>query len=665
MRQQSERASCTAAGDTRPAVLPCVPRGARSHPASWLRALCLSLLIFLAVPAGAQQDTWRINLKNADIQEFISQIATITGRTFVVDPRVRGRVTVISNASLDENGIYELFLSVLRVHGFSAIESGDVVRIQQQTLAKQSGSPLDAEPRISGEQIVTRVIAVQYVDASEVVQTLRPMVPQYGHLAAISRPNAIIISDHAENIVRLMAIIERIDVADDEQVVMVPLKEAWVGNIVELLERLAPDQIGSNAQGPQRIQVIANERTNSVVLRGKSRPIEDVRRLIAQLDQPATAGDSTNVIQLSHANAPDLAEILTGLVATLGNGDPGTRPVTIQADQSLNAIIARADPNTMAEIRDIVAQLDVRRTQVLIEAAIVEISLDDTFNFGVDMAAVDASGRAIPLFSTALQGALNTVLGGLIEGGPIGAVRSVENPTIGVARIEADGLSFGAVLQALATSSKANLLSTPSILTLDNQEARIVVGQGVPFRTGTFTTGPDGASNPFTTIQRQDVGLTLTVTPYVHDEGRSVRLQVAQEVENVVQAALAAIGESGFSDVVTNKRTIQTTVLANDGQTIVLGGLIQDDTTESQRKVPLLGDVPLLGKLFQSNRQERTKRNLVVFLRPTVIRTHEEATSETERKYSGIWETEISSRRPQDRDEERPPIEIIYEGRRQ
>jgi general secretion pathway protein D len=369
MQQSSVTARRAADGRLQPA--PPTSASRRAHPAMvGMFGLVLSLLVAFPVSLDAQE-TWRINLKNADIQEFISQIATITGRTFVVDPRVRGRVTVISNASLDQNGIYELFLSVLRVHGFAAIESGDVVRIQQQTLAKQSGSPLDGVDEIDGEQIVTRVIAVQYVDASEVVQTLRPMVPQYGHLAAISRPNAIIISDHAENIVRLLAIIQRIDVADDEEVVMVPLKDAWVGDIVDLLERLAPDQIGRNAQGPQRIQVIANERTNSVVLRGKSRPIADMRRLIAQLDQPATATDSTYVLQLSHASAEDMAEILSGLITNAGNGE-ARRPVSIQADPSLNAIIARADPSTMSEIRELVMQLDVRRTQVLIEAAIVE-----------------------------------------------------------------------------------------------------------------------------------------------------------------------------------------------------------------------------------------------------------------------------------------------------
>ncbi len=637
----------------------------------WIRTLqfgVVALLLSLSLNTTASDSqTWRINLKNAEIQEFVSQVANITGKTFVVDPRVRGRVTVISNASLDRDGIYELFLSVLRVHGFAAIETGEFVRIQQQTLAKQSGSPLDDADTIDGEQIVTRVIPAQYVDANELVKTLRPMVPQYGHLAAVPEANVIIISDHAENIVRLIRIIEEIDVADDDLIVMVPLQDAWVTNVVDMLERLAPEQMGRNARGPQSIQIIANERTNSLVLKGKSGPIEDVRALVRQLDQPATATDATQVIRLSHADAEEMASILSNLVSN-GAEPNGTtlRPTSIQPDRSLNAIIVRADPSTMSEIREIIRHLDVRRTQVLIEAAIVEISLDDSFNFGIDGAAVDASGRSIPLISTALHGALGSILGSATGGtaqSAVDALRNLDGPTLGVAKFDPDGLSFGAVLQALATSSKANLLSTPSIMTLDNQEAKIVVGQGVPFRTGSFTTGPDGASNPFTTIQRQDVGLTLTVTPHIHD-GNSVRLNVAQDVENVVQAALESIGEGGFSDIVTNKRTIQTTILADDGQTIVLGGLIQDDVQDTHRKVPVLGDIPLIGKVFRSTTQSRTKRNLIVFLRPTVIRNEREASAVTDEKYSGIWETIIHSREPGAPETEQPPLEEIFRGRR-
>lgn len=642
---------------------------------NWVMPFVLAVLLSSPITSTAQDQTWKINLKNADIGEFVAQIAAITGKTFVIDPRVKGKVTVISNASLDESGIYELFLSVLRVHGFAAIDAGGVVRIQQQTLAKQSGSPLDTAENISGEQLVTRVIAAQYVDSAELVKTLRPMIPQYGHIAAVTQPNVVIISDHAENILRLMRIIQRIDIADDEQIVVIPLKEAWVTNVVELLEKLAPDQLGKNSKGPQRIQVIANERNNSIVLRGKSRPIAEARKLIEQLDQPATTTGATQVIYLSHGDAANVAEILSSLVSERQAEGTGPTEINIQADEALNAIVVRADPSTMSEILSIVEKLDVRRTQVLIEAAIVDISLDGTYDFGVDMAGVDASGKTVPLFSTSLTGALGPLLSGITppvatplpEGGaglPIDFVGGQNQSTLAVARFDPNGFSFAAILQALATNSQANLLSTPSILTLDNEEAKILVGQEVPFRTGSFTTTTDGANNPFTTIQRQDVGITLTVTPHVHD-GKSVRLEIAQESSNVILASALAVSQSGFSDVVTNKRTIDTTVLVEDRQTIVLGGLIQDDISESERKVPFFGDIPVLGRLFRTTSEQKTKRNLLVFLRPTVMRTTEEVDATTNRKYQGVWELEIQSRAEEDEEFEPPPIDSIYEGHKE
>ena len=642
----------------------------------WSASLLVAALLASAPASSAEDQTWKINLKNADIGEFVAQIAAITGKTFVIDPRVKGKVTVISNASLDESGIYELFLSVLRVHGFAAIDAGGVVRIQQQTLAKQSGSPLDTAAQISGEQLVTRVIAAQYVDSAELVKTLRPMIPQYGHIAAVTQPNVVIISDHAENIVRLMRIIQRIDIADDEQIVVIPLKEAWVTNVVELLEKLAPDQLGKNSKGPQRIQVIANERNNSIVLRGKSRPVAEARKLIEQLDQPATTTGATQVIYLSHGDAPNVAEILNGLVSERqAEGTAGPTEINIQADEALNAIVVRADPSTMSEILSIVEKLDVRRTQVLIEAAIVDISLDGTYDFGVDMAGVDASGKTTPLFSTSLTGALAPLLSGVVgpeavpleEGGPnipFEVLGNQNQSTVAVARIDPDGFSFAAILQALATNAQANLLSTPSILTLDNEEAKILVGQEVPFRTGSFTTTGDSSNNPFTTIQRQDVGVTLTVTPHIHD-GKSVRLEIAQESSNVILASALAVSDSGFSDVVTNKRTIDTTVLVEDRQTIVLGGLIQDDVSESERKVPFFGDIPVLGRLFRTTSEQKTKRNLLVFLRPTVLRTAEEVDATTNRKYQGVWELEIHSRAEENEEFEPPPIDTIYDGRKE
>jgi len=562
-----------------------------------------------------------------------------------VDPRIKGNVTVVSNTPMNRDAVYELFLSVLRVHNWTAVPSGGVIRIQQNATAKQSPG---AEGDLSGvapEELVTRVVAAQNVDSAELVKILRPLIPQYGHIAAVANPNVVIISDHADNIVRLVRLVQQIDVSDEDEVVVVPLREAWVGSVVAMLEKVAPDQLAAGAVGPQRIQLIANERNNSLVIRGKPRPIAQILKLVQQLDQPATASGATQVIYLKHGDAAKLAPLLEGMITGgTTEGEEGRGPTTIRADESLNAIIVRGDPGIMSELREILDKLDIRRTQVLIEAAIVEVSIDDKSAIGVEMAGIDRNGSSVPLINTTLDGVISALLGSIVgEDGDVdmlSGLGSITSPTMAVAKINPDGFSFAAVIRALATNSNANLLSTPSILTLDNQEAKIVVGNEVPFRTGSFATTGDGSSNPFTTIQRQDVGLQLTVTPHVHD-GTSVRLVVAQEVTNIVPEA--PIGDSGFSDVVTSKRTIETTVLAEDRQTIVLGGLIQDDLTDTIKKVPLLGDIPFLGRLFRSDSKTRTKRNLLVFLRPTVIRNDSDAKDVTDNKYRDVWEVEINS----------------------
>jgi general secretion pathway protein D len=605
--------------------------------------LCLILAWNPAALGQTQDNSWKINIKNADIHEFVAQVAAITGKTFVIDPRLKGNVTVISSASMDQEAIYALFLSVLRVHNFTATPSGGVIRIQQNATGKQTPGASGNLSDVAPEELVTRVVAAQNVESSELVKILRPLIPQYGHIAAVAVPNVVIISDHADNILRLMRMIQQIDVADEEDIVVVPLKEAWVGSVVALLERVAPGQIGKNAQGPQSIQVIANERNNSLILRGKPRPIAEVLKIIDKLDQPATTTGATQVIYLRHADAVKTAEILSGLISN-SDAEEGAQESTIQADESLNAIVVRADPGTMNEIMDILKDLDVRRAQVLIEAAIVEVTIDDRRDIGVEAAIVDESGKTTPLASTALNGTVQSLLGSIIdpetgEADIVNALGSISSPTLAAARIDRGDISFGAVVTALSTNSDANLLSTPSILTLDNQEAKIVVGNEVPFRTGSFTTSGNTSDNPFTTIQREDVGLQLTVTPHVHD-GTSVRLEIAQEITNVIDTP---IGDAGFSDVVTSKRTIETVILAEDQQTIVLGGLIQDDITDSQRKVPFLGDIPGLGWFFRSTSTSRTKSNLLVFLRPTVIRSKEDASKATNRKYDDIWEVEISS----------------------
>ncbi|MCZ6657206.1 MAG: type II secretion system secretin GspD [Gammaproteobacteria bacterium] len=606
--------------------------------------------LLFAQPAWSQEQSWKINVKNADIHEFVAQVAEITGKTFVIDPRLKGNVTVISSESMDSDAVYALFLSVLRVHNFTASPSGNVIRIQQNATGKQTPGAGGDLSGLAAEELVTRVIPAQNVDSAELVKILRPLIPQYGFIAAVAEPNIVIISDHADNILRLMRIIEHIDVSNEDEVVMVPLKEAWVGTVVAMLETLAPEQIGRGAAGPQRIQLIANERNNSLVIRGKPRPVAEVLKLIDTLDQPATATGAVQVITLKHADAANVAEILSDVMSGRSSSveDGNVESTTIHADESLNAIVVRADPGTMSEIFDILEKLDVRRAQVLIEAAIVEVQLTDQLAIGIEMAAADGSGETVPLVSTTLNGVISALLGNLIGPGEDGEPReidvlaglaSITTPTLAAAKIDANGISFGAVITALATSSDANLLSTPSILTLDNQEAKIVVGNEVPFRTGSFTTSGDGSSNPFTTVQREDVGLQLTVTPHVYD-GTSVRLEVAQEITNVIETP---IGDAGFADVVTSKRTIETTILVEDRQIIVLGGLIQDDVTQSRKKVPFFGSIPGIGWLFRSKSDTRTKTNLLVFLRATIIRTQDEADAVTERKYRDIWEVEITS----------------------
>ena len=613
-------------------------------------ATALLLMLALAMPAAAQEGMYRMTAKNADINEFVAQVAEITGKTFVIDPRLKGSVTVISDESMDKDGVYALFLSVLRLHNFTAVPSGDVVRIQQNATGKQTPGAQGDLSAVAPEELVTRVIAAQNVDSAELVKILRPLIPQYGHIASVAEPNVVIISDHADNILRLKKIISNIDVSDEEDVVMVPLKDAWVGTVVSILEKVAPEQIGRNAKGPQRIQLIANERNNSLVIRGKPRPIAEVLKIVDKLDQPATTTDATQVIPLRHADAVNVANLLNGVLTGIpaaGTGDEGAPAgeTTIQADETLNAIVVRADPGTMSEILDLISKLDVRRAQVLIEAAIAEITLDDTLDLGIEAAATDQSGNGVPIISTSLNGAIGALFGNFVgEDGesidPIAGLATITSPTLAAAKIDSDGVSFGAVITALATSSEANLLSTPSILTLDNQEAHILVGREVPFRTGSFTTTGDGTSNPFTTVQREDVGVQLTVTPHVHDQS-AVRLDVAQEITNVIAAP---VGGSAFADVVTSKRTIETTVLADDRQTIVLGGLIQDDISESERRVPYLSAIPILGNLFKSKSDTRSRTNLLVFLRPTIIRSREEARDVTDDKFDGIWEVEINSR---------------------
>ncbi len=641
-----------------------------NHKTNLLRALALLVLLPLVSLAHGQEETWRLNLKDADIRAFVTQVADITGYSFVVDPRVKGKVTVLSSAPMNKAEIYDLFLAVLNVHGFAAIPGEEVIKVVQQVDAKQSAESLDRFERTPSEQLITRVIQIDNANALELVPILRPLVAKYGHLAGVAAANALIVSDHASNIQRIEQIVRELDSPSKYEVEVIQLREAWVGDMVTLLQELAPDELGRGGadNAARKYSVTADERSNRLILRGDETFRDKMRGLIRQLDQPSATGGTTKVLRLKHADAKNLTEILKGVMGELvkeatGSGAGGVaKPnasFSVFADEGLNALVIRGEPSLMQEAEMIVDQLDVRRAQVMIEAAIVEISDELGQDLGVQFALGDESGSSTPVAGTNFNNvgrSLGEVLGAILSDTFIAP--AVGGITVGAGERNEDGVSWGVLLQALSTSSAANLLSTPSIITLDNQESEITVGQNVPFRTGETAVTGDGLSNPFTTIERRDVGLTLKVTPTISADGL-VRLVVEQTTESVADSIEDA------SDIVTNKREIKTTVLADDGETIVLGGLTRDDFTVVQSKVPLLGDIPVLGYLFSSESERRIKRNLLVFLRPTIMLGKAESVAATDDKYKALWEVNLGVREKLGLpvDEETPPIDQLFENR--
>ncbi|EKF74448.1 general (type II) secretion pathway protein D [Alcanivorax hongdengensis A-11-3] len=597
------------------------------------------------VKAGDDGKTWTVNIRNADIQAFISQVADMTGKNFVVDPRVRARdVTVVSTKALTADEVYELFLAVLQVHGYAAVPAGDVVKIVPNTTAKQSNLPLVGAGKDTGEELVTRVIPVKNSPVEELVPVLRPLVPQYGHLAAVSSANALIISDHLDNIRRMEAIIANLDNADSDDVDIINLKYAFAGDMVKMLESLTAQTSGRRGKGADSdITVVADERSNRLLIKGDDMTRKKLAQMVQRLDTPDSESGGVKVVRLSHGDAKEMAELLKnfaeGASALKSHGDgkataaattgSGSDKVSIQADESLNALVIRAEPGMMKQLQSVISQLDVRRAQILIEAAIVEISGEQGRNLGFQyVAGSDESGVGAVNFSNAGL-SVNSVLQALAADDPTNLSLG-DGVTAGLGETDSNGdLKWGALVQALASSSDVNLLSTPSILTLDNQEASIVVGENVPFVTGSSTNTGSGVSNPFTTIQREDVGLTMKVTPHVAGLS-TIRLELEQENSAVKDSAGEAV------DIVTTTRKLQSTVLADDGETIALGGLIKDDIRETVRKVPLLGDIPLLGVLFRSTSKSHQKSNLMVFLRPTILADNDKLVTMSREKYMGI-----------------------------
>jgi general secretion pathway protein D len=587
-------------------------------------------------PSETQQDGWTINLKDADIRAFVDQISQLTGQTFIVDPRVKGQVSVVSSTTLSLSEVYQLFLSVMATHGYSVLTQGEVARIVPNAEAKSEagGGPT------GGDLLETRVIQVQHTSATELIPLIRPLVPQYGHLAAVGSANALIISDRSANIARIEDLVRQLDRAQTDDHSVVNLQYGWAVDIAEVLRNTLARGEARDTAGAQ---IIADSRTNRLIFTGPEQARQKLASLAKTLDTPSTRSANTRVIRLRHNDAKSLAETLgdisEGLAAPADGETQGGRQqdILIRADESLNALVMLAEPELIGTLESIVRQLDIPRAQVMVEAAIVEVSGDITDALGVQWA-VDARG------STGGAGGVSFGNTGISVGSVLNAIREDEIPNElpDGAIIGLGTRSFGALITALSANSKSNLLSTPSLLTLDNQEAEILVGQNVPFQTGSYTTDSSGANNPFTTIEREDIGVTLKVVPHIND-GATLRLEIEQEISSIAPSASLS---AQAVDLVTNKRSIKSTILAEDGQVIVLGGLIQDDVTRTDSKVPLLGDIPWLGALFRSTQETHVKRNLMVFLRPTVIRDRAGLAALSGKKYSDIRVIETGSDSP-------------------
>ena len=615
-----------------------------------LSLLSALLLLALAVPpsreALAQPVT--LNLKDANITAVIGTISELTGKNFIVDPRVKGKVTIISSRPMDKEAIYQVFLSVLDVHGFAAIPSGGVIKIVPDASAKQDALPVaDAEAPGHGDEVVTRVVELAHVSASQLVPILRPLVPQQGHLAAYVPSNILIISDRAANIQRLLGIIRRIDVPSSNEIEIIRLEHASATEVVRLLNTLEQQNKGKKGAGrggPDSPVLIADERTNSILLGGGKTGRLRLRTIISHLDTPLATEGNTRVVYLRYAKAKDLVPVLTGISASVEKQQKGKAagraaqklPVTIQADEATNALVITAPPDIFRSLEAVIKQLDVRRAQVLIEAVIAEVSTNLNNELGVEwiVDGTQSAGTA-PVGIVNLGGGLVDIVGSIIAGQPppIG-----QGFTMGAGRFEDGGTRFAVLLRALQGDGNTNVLSTPTLVTLDNEEAEIVVGQEVPFITGAFVTvGPASTpNNPFQTIERKNVGLTLKVKPQIN-EGNAIKLDIEHSVDSLNVSPIAV-------DLITNTRSIKTSVLVEDGQIIVLGGLISDNLKETVNKTPLLSDIPLLGGLFTRRSTSKEKTNMMVFIHPTIIRDTALARDVTSRKYDYIRARQLEVR---------------------
>ena len=638
-------------------------------------ALFMLITAFLASPSShAQPPTFRLNLKNADMRSLVEAVSKYTGKNFILDNdavKVKG-FNVITSSPLDADAIYHIFLSILETVNIAVVERDGIAKIVRGGTAARTDIPFFEDREGSYDDYVTRIVQTKNIGASEAAKTLKSYIRnKSSYINSYNKNNLLIITGRRANIGRILRILEHMDVYQEDDIAIVKLEHAQAGPMNKVLSKLAPKQTAQQKARGNKNTILAYPRENSLVFKGSKEYILAMRALIAQFDVPQEKRNSaTEVFFLRYSSAKELAEVAKKVVKqqnqvinqlnpTDSKEKKKERETFIEAHIPSNALIITAPAKQMADAISLIKRLDIRRAQVLVEAIIADVSEDKNRELGINP--FFAGGTSRPAIASNL-GNINSDLariGGVLSGSSANLPSGL---TAGIANL-GGASQFGFLIRAIASDTDSNILSTPRILTLDNQAAEIIVGQNVPFITGSTTTS---GGNPFQTIERRDIGVSLKVKPQI-SAGDTVILEIEQEVSSISQASdLAGVNAS---DIILNKRTIKTTILAENDQIVILGGLTQETVTDENQKIPLIGDVPLLGRLFQFRSSRKVKQNLMVFLHPVIVSDSQSLSDLTSEKYDNFQRERSRVQGLSDsffRDElpSLPPINVMFKGTR-
>ncbi len=604
--------------------------------------LIIMLVLSLNVTAqqnNEQQQTHTLNLQDTDIRLLVETISDMTGKNFVVDPEVQGKITVISSQPIPEDEVYDLFLSVLSVNGYTTEEQGNVIKI----IPVGKSNPMYAPSKGHPDDLMTRIFRIEHMSADDVTQVIKSINPK-AKIIANTDGNMLIVSDKRSHLDKMQDLIDNIDLQSDSAIELIALQHANARDVADTLSQLL--DTGNNL-GPQT-KIVADSRTNTLVVSANPALKNKIQGIIQELDQPLQTNTQAQVVYLKYASAENLVPILTTLANSQQGEDSTDNSISIQAHNETNSLVIKAPPAVYRNIEQAIAKLDIRRQQVLVEAIIAEVSVDNSKELGVDWYAPIAGDGDDGLVGGSFTGSQLPnltaddpldVFGSLLSGG-----LNLGYLNFGIGNDGENQFKFGGLLRAISTDGNNNILSTPSVVTLNHQEASLSVGQEVPFVTGQYSaTGnadSTGSPNPFTTIQREDVGLSLTVTPHINEGGQIV-VDIAQEISSIDPNATTAV------DIVTKKRTLNTSVMIPDNSVLVLGGLIDDSVQESIKKVPLLGDIPLIRNLFRTKKRTRVKRNLMIFIHPQIMHTDAHQETISRQRYEDIRRQQLQEVKPE------------------